>query len=409
MTDMDVLVVGGGIAGVGVAQFAAAAGYSVTLVERGLIGSETSANSSKLIHGGLRYLESFQLDLVRKSLKERRKLLELAPELVKPVPFYIPVYRTSKRGALTIRAGLSLYGLLSEFDPLGRFRRVPAKNWQTLCGLKTDGLEAVFQYWDAQTDDSRLCQAVAHSALLLGTRLCEHTEVTAISHGKDGCQVSLLKHFQHGQAPVPAEVRAALVVNACGPWVNQLLDCVSPPVAKLAIDWVQGAHLLLDLPPPDGILYLESPIDQRVVFVMPWYGKTLVGTTETRLSSLDTVAVTEAEKRYLLSLYSHYFPQKGDVAALESFICGSFCGVRVLPKLPGDAFHAPRDTLMHLDPTHPRLLSIYGGKLTTFRSSAADVLGWITASLGPRQPIANVDKLKLAIAPPRDDFIGQTG
>ncbi|WP_372871421.1 glycerol-3-phosphate dehydrogenase/oxidase [Shewanella sp.] len=401
---VDVLVVGGGINGVGVAQFAAAAGFSVLLVDRGEIGGETSGNSSKLIHGGLRYLESFQLELVRKSLGARRDLLALAPKLVKPVRFYIPIYRHSQRGALTIRAGLSLYGLLSEFDPLGRFRKVPRSEWQNLDGLATEGLEAVFQYWDAQTDDRLLCQAVAHSANLLGAEVWEQSQVVGIRHHGDGCEIELLRQ---GQAQ---QVSAALVVNACGPWVNELLGCVLPPTTSLAIDWVQGSHLLLDIAPPGGIMYLESPVDKRVVFVMPWYGKTLVGTTETLLESLDSKPeITEAERRYLLALYSRYFPNAGSTEALAGKICGSFCGVRVLPKVNGDAFNAPRDTLMHTNVSHPRLLSIYGGKLTTFRASSDEVLNWIKTQLGSRPVVADVDKLILHAAPSRDDFASQTG
>ncbi|ABL98837.1 glycerol-3-phosphate dehydrogenase/oxidase [Shewanella amazonensis] len=404
MKRVDVLVVGGGIAGVGIAQFAAAAGYSVALIERQRIGEATSGNSSKLIHGGLRYLETMQLDLVRKSLKERRALLQLAPSLVTAVPFYFPVYRNSRRGALTIRAGLSLYGLLSEFDALGRFKTLSKSQWSRLQGLNSAGLETVFQYWDAQTDDRLLCEAVAHSAILLGTDVFEWAEVEHIQHSGDGCQVSFT---QQGQQH---DIQAGVVINACGPWVNQLLERVTPTVSALEIDWVQGAHLLLDIPPVDGVLYLESPIDQRVVFVMPWYGKTLVGTTETRLTHLDNKpAVTEAEKRYLLALYAHYFPDAGKVDELEKKVTDTFCGVRVLPRSGGDAFHAPRDTLMHTCRSHPRLLSLYGGKLTTFRSSAAEVLDWVRAQLGDRAAIADVDKLPLTRPVNRDDFMAQTG
>lgn len=223
---VDVLVVGGGINGVGVAQFAAAAGYSVLLVERGRVGGETSGNSSKLIHGGLRYLESFQLDLVRTSLAARRTLLRLAPGLVKAVPFYIPIYRHSQRGALTIRAGLSLYGLLSEFDPLGRFRKLPRSEWQTLDGLATDGLETVFQYWDAQTDDSLLCEAVAHSARLLGAEVWEQSRVEQIRHRGDGCEIDILAQGQS------LAISAGLVVNACGPGsMSCLAACRRPQPA----------------------------------------------------------------------------------------------------------------------------------------------------------------------------------
>ncbi|MGL4746222.1 MAG: FAD-dependent oxidoreductase, partial [Shewanella sp.] len=190
MSSYDIAIIGGGISGVGIAQYAAAAGYSTLLIEKGEIGGQTSANSSKLIHGGLRYLESGQINLVRKSLLERRNLLDLAPSLVKPVPFYIPVYQDSQRNPLTIRAGLSLYALLSEFDPLGRFVSIPAVHWHRFKGLKLSGLKAVFQYWDAQTDDKLLTQAVARSAQALGAHIYVEAEFLQLNHLKEHIELS---------------------------------------------------------------------------------------------------------------------------------------------------------------------------------------------------------------------------
>lgn len=290
MSSYDIAIIGGGISGVGIAQYAAAAGYSTLLIEKGEIGGQTSANSSKLIHGGLRYLESGQINLVRKSLLERRNLLDLAPSLVKPVAFYIPVYQDSRRNPLTIRAGLSLYALLSEFDPLGRFVSIPAVHWHRFKGLKLSGLKAVFQYWDAQTDDKLLTQAVARSAQALGAHIYAEAEFLQLNHLKEQIELS----FRHrGEVQ---QIETKLVINAAGPWVNEVLAHVEPPLAGVEIDWVQGAHLLLDLPAPEGILYLESCFDKRVIFVMPWYGQMLIGTTETVLTSIDTPPqVTESE------------------------------------------------------------------------------------------------------------------
>lgn len=387
---VDIAIIGGGISGVGIAQYAAAAGYRVLLIDKGEIGGQTSANSSKLIHGGLRYLETGQINLVRKSLKERRNLLNLAPTLVKPVPFYIPIYRESRRRPWAIRAGLSVYALLSELDPLGRFVSVPSVHWQRLQGLKLAGLEAVFQYWDAQTDDKLLTQAVARSAQALGADIYAQAELLGMEHRADGCTV----RFSHDGRE--RQMEASLVVNAAGPWVNEVIARVSPPLAAVDIDWVQGAHLLLAIPANDGILYLESCFDNRVIFVMPWYGQTLIGTTETELSSLTTSPqVTAAERAYLLGIYQHYFPLAGSLDELKDKIIKEYCGVRVLPKQPTQAFERARDTLMQTAVSHPRLLSLYGGKLTTFRSTSAEVLQWVTRHLGRRSALADVDRIIL--------------
>ncbi|ESE40015.1 fad dependent oxidoreductase [Shewanella decolorationis S12] len=391
MSSYDIAIIGGGISGVGIAQYAAAAGYSTLLIEKGEIGGQTSANSSKLIHGGLRYLESGQVNLVRKSLQERRHLLDFAPSLVKAVPFYIPVYQDSHRNPWTIRAGLSLYALLSEFDPLGRFVSIPAVHWHRFNGLKLQGLKAVFQYWDAQTDDKLLTQAVARSAEALGAHVYAEAEFLQLNHLGEQIDLS----FRHrGEVQ---QIEAKLVINAAGPWVNEVLAKVSPPLAGVELDWVQGAHLLLDLPAPDGILYLESCFDKRVIFVMPWYGQLLIGTTETELTSIDTPPqVTESEINYLLGIYRHYFPLSASIDELKTKIVQTFCGVRVLPKQASSAFERPRDTLMQTSVSHPRLLSLYGGKLTTFRSTSAEVLEWVEQKLGKRTPIADVDSLRLS-------------
>ncbi|WP_394148521.1 glycerol-3-phosphate dehydrogenase/oxidase [Shewanella atlantica] len=390
MEKVDVVIIGGGINGAGIAQCAAAAGFSVLLLEKGEVGGATSANSSKLIHGGLRYLESGQLSLVRKSLSERRSLLTLAPSLVKPVPFYIPVYHNSHRNQWTVRAGLSLYALLSELDPLGRFKSIPAVHWSRIAGLKLQGLKAVFQYWDAQTDDKALTQAVIKSAESLGAKILQQATCESITHRRDHCEV---RYSQRGQEMM---LQAASVINASGPWVNELLDCVSPPMAKEEVELVQGTHLLLDISPPDGILYLESCFDKRVVFVMPWRGKTLLGTTETNLEHMNHhPSPTREEKYYLLGIYRHYFPGCGSLEKLEQQIVGTFCGVRVLPKHSGSTFESPREISFLKRRSHPRILSLYGGKLTTFRETAKEVVAWVEALIGKRTPLGNVDKIPL--------------
>ncbi|MFQ6370804.1 FAD-dependent oxidoreductase [Shewanella sp. YIC-542] len=388
MKMVDVLIVGAGINGAGIAQRAAAMGYSVLLLEQGAVASGTSSQSSKLIHGGLRYLETSQLGLVSEALQARRELLALAPSLVRPVKFYIPLYQHSRRSALVIRAGLSLYGLLSRGDPLGRFHAIPSSQWAQFPGLRLAGMTHMFQYWDAQADDKRLTEAVVDSARALGAEVVLQAQCTAVVHHAKGCRV----HYQ--QQHRCCEVSAKVLVNATGAWVNQLLAKVEPPLMQPAIEWVQGSHLLLDIPAPPGILYLESCFDERVVFVMPWQGKTLLGTTETHCDSPQPL-ITLAEVLYLLGIYRHYFPLAGNMATLQDKILASFSGMRVLPADNNSMFARNREVQLLCQPSHPRLWSLYGGKLTTFRHTAKQVLERIAPLLGPRQVIADVDTLPL--------------
>lgn len=388
MKALDLLIIGAGINGAGIAQRAAAAGYSVMLLDKSSIAAGTSSQSSKLIHGGLRYLETGQIPLVYEALKARRELLQLAPKLVHPVKFYIPVYRDSRRSALTIRAGLSLYGMLSQPDPLGRFQSLPTSAWTQFPGLRLAGMTHLFQYWDAQTDDKRLTEAVVASAEALGAEVLQDCNCVAINHDAKGC---LVQYQQHG---VMQEVYCHMLINTSGAWVNELLSRVQPAVAAPAIEWVQGSHLLLDLPAPPGVLYLESCFDERVVFVMPWQGKTLLGTTETHRDTPEP-QLTKEETYYLLGIYCHYFPLAGGISALENNILGSFSGMRVLPSGSGSAFARTREVQLLSQPSHPHILSLYGGKLTTFRSTAKQALALVEQQLGGRRVIADVDNLLL--------------
>lgn len=384
MTQFDVTIIGGGIAGAGVAQCAAAAGYSVLLLEKGDYASQTSCSSSKLIHGGLRYLETMQLNLVYNALHERASLLKLAPELVHPIPFYIPVYSDTSRSVWTLRLGLSLYALLSGFNKLSRYKEIPKKDWSLLKDIKTEGLIAVFQYWDAQTNDQLLTSSVIKSALNLGASAHSHAEFIKAEKLSSGYKVSF--NINKGIS----EVNTLMIINATGPWVNETLDKIYPQVKGCNIDWVQGTHIILDKTAPKKIFYLESKTDQRVIFVMPWYGKTLIGTTEVVLEELPEYISPHAEEiDYLLSVYQSYY--KGELPK----IIRSFAGVRVLPKQKNAAFSRPRESIIWQSPQNPHIISLYGGKLTTFRSTAKKVVKQIKHTIGPKEKCVNIDNLKL--------------
>lgn len=387
--DRDVVVAGAGVHGAGIAQAVAAAGHSVLVLEQSGIAAGSSSRSSKLIHGGLRYLESGQFHLVRESLRERALMLRLAPELVQLRKFYIPIYRDTRRRPWQLRIGLSLYALLAGLDATAHFGTVPRREWSRLDGLDTHGLQQVFWYHDAQTDDALLTAAVLRSAQSLGTELALPARCTGASLGDEGVLVQYL--FAGKQR----ECRARVLINAAGPWASELARCVTPTIAVPTLELVQGTHLVLDGPPQAGIYYLESPRDGRAVFVMPWHGKLLVGTTEVRFRG-DPAAVAPGphEIHYLLSVLRHYFPAFRTPE--NSQLRAAFAGLRVLPTGGGHAFHRSRETLLTPDrPLRPRVLSIYGGKLTTWRSVAARSLAQIAPSLPRRQAIARTDQLEL--------------
>lgn len=378
----DVAVIGGGIHGAGVAQAAAAAGYSTLLVERDEWAAATSRASSKLVHGGLRYLESAQLSLVRHSLLERARLLRNAPQLVQAVPFYIPIYRHTRRRPWQIRTGLALYALLAGLRPEARFRSVPRSEWSQLGGLREDELQAVFQYWDGQTDDRALTQAVANSAARLGAHCVEHCELLAATQQPDGTFLLQLRN----SAGLNTRI-AHTLVNAAGPWVDELLGRCTPRPGARPFSLVKGSHIALPAANLPGIFYVEAPGDGRALFIMPWHGRTLVGTTEVEVSQ-PHAEISDAEIDYLLATARHYFPQ------LPLCVEESFAGVRVLPAGSGRAFSRARESIIEpaLDNT---LISIYGGKLTTYRHTAEIVVQLLQHRLGPRQQRANTRTLAL--------------
>lgn len=387
----DIVVVGGGINGVGVAQAAAAAGCSVLLVEKHALAHGASSRSSKLIHGGLRYLESGNLRLVRQGLNERRVLLRLAPELVRLRPFYIPVYPATRRRPAVLRLGLSLYALLGNLRPAARFSSLPRREWAGLDGLRTDGLEAVFRYFDAQTDDAALTAAVMRSAMSLGAELAMPAEFVAARLADDGC------HIDIRTAGAEKSVTAKVLVNAAGAWVEEVLHALQPPpVAPRTIVLVQGTHLTVRGELREGLYYVESPRDGRAVFVMPWQaGSVLIGTTETKFKGdPDKVRPLAAEVHYLLSVLRHYFPRFGEAGQPQ--VLDAYAGLRVLPAGEGHVFHRSRETLLDTDRAYrPRVLTINGGKLTSFRATAAAVMRRIGPSLPSRKSRARTDHLRL--------------
>jgi glycerol-3-phosphate dehydrogenase len=387
----DIVVVGAGIQGAGIAQAAASYGYRVLVLEKSAIAAGTSSRSSKLIHGGLRYLETGQLALVRECLHERDLLLRLAPELVRMKPFCIPVYKTSSRSAAKIALGLSVYALLDGLRGTSRFKTIARRHWESLDGLKTDKLRVVFQYYDAQTDDKELTKAVLHSALQLGAELRMPAQFTSAEIGKQ-CEVRYLQEDSEHACT------AKLLINAAGPWVPEILTRITPQQASLPVDMMQGTHIVLQAPMGERIYYLEAPQDKRAVFVMPWKNHTMIGTTETLFRNTpDNVKPLASEVDYLLETFTHYFASGHDQSiGLQNTIIEKFAGLRVLPTATTSAFRRPRDTMIQLDnTTAPKVASVYGGKLTAYRATAEKVMQRLLPVLPGRNPLADTRKLSL--------------
>ncbi len=385
----DIVVIGGGIHGAGVAQAAAAHGYSVLVLEQSSIAAGTSSRSSKLIHGGLRYLESAQFTLVRECLYERSLLLKNAPELVELKPFYIPLYSDTSRTAWQVRAGLALYSTLGGFSTENRFKLVPRKDWDKLDGLEREDLQRVFRYYDAQTDDKLLTEAVMRSAQSLGAEL----QMPAEFIGAERSGKHYIVRYRTGMQKV--ECHARLLINAAGAWVNDVLNKISPEVTGLDIDLIQGTHIILEGTVNQGIYYIEAPEDKRAVFVMPWKDKLMVGTTESFFHGNPAKVIPLAkEKAYLMETLGCYFPRYRQITHQD--IVESFAGLRVLPKTDGAAFSRPRDTLFHTDQTDdPRLVSIYGGKLTVYRATAQKLIDEFSFVLPGRKIVADTRNLAL--------------
>ena len=375
MREYDVVIVGGGIHGAGVLQACVAAGHSALLLEQRGIATGTSSRSSKLIHGGLRYLESGQFALVRESLRERAIHLRVAPDLVTLRPFYIPVYRETRRRPWQLRVGLAAYALLGGFAAGTGFGTIPRRDWSQLDGLDTTGLEAVIRYHDAQTDDALLTRSVVQSALELGGEVAIPATFRGAELTGSGAAI------EYASDGVVQHCRTRVLINAAGPWAPAVARLVSPAIEVPAVDLVQGTHIVVPVPLQRGIYYVESPGDGRAVFLMPWQGGMMIGTTETPYrGDPGQVQPLPAEEEYLLDVARRYLTTCRNLTRAD--ITMRFAGLRVLPAARGAAFNRSRETIYTTDrDVRPRVLGIYGGKLTGWRAAAAQVLARISPSL----------------------------
>ena len=382
--DCDVLVVGGGINGAGIARDAAGRGLRVLLCEKDDLGQHTSSASSKLIHGGLRYLEQYQFGLVRKALREREVLLKGAPHIMHPLRFVMP-HAAGQRPAWLIRAGLFLYDHLAPRDFL------PASGSLSLRGAAAGAplqrrFTRAFTYADAWVDDARLVVLAALDARERGASVLTRTRCLRARRVPGRGDAGRWEAMLEGPAG-PLQVQARCLVNAAGPWAARFLQAVEGAPAR-ALRLVKGSHIVLPrLFEHDDAYLLQQP-DGRVVFALPYEDSfTLVGTTDVEYSGeLDHLAISAVETTYLCEAVNRAFTCR----ARPEDVVWSFAGVRPLigvagPGAPG-AKDASRDYRLELDEAGAPLLSVLGGKITTFRRLAEQAVDLIGPALGRRTP-----------------------
>lgn len=377
----DVLVIGGGITGAGIARDAAMRGFRTALIEARDLASGTSSLSSRLIHGGLRYLEQGHFRLVHEATRERRTLLHIAPHLVRPLAFVFPVHQGDRVPLWKLAAGMMLYDLLA---PLRNVRRHRILGKRALLAeepmLRERGLVGGARYYDAQCDDARLVVATVRSAMLHGADVATYTRVIGLERSGGQVRGAVVEDelMRHGQ------VRAAVVVNATGPWCDELRR-LEDPSARPLLRRTRGVHVMVRrerLGHTAGIT-LTSPIDGRVMFVLPWGDFSYIGTTDTdEPGPPEAAAPAEADVHYLLRSANACFPQ---AHLTEEDVVSSWAGVRALLD-SGDAGSASSVSREHIIRRGPGgMFTIAGGKLTTFRSMAAELVDEVAAELARRE------------------------
>lgn len=382
----DVAIIGAGINGAGIARDAALRGLRVVIIEQDDMCSGTSAWSSRLIHGGLRYLEYGEIPLVFESLRERMTLRRIAPHLIRSLRISIPIYEGAKRGPWLIRLGMLAYDLLS----VGK--TVPGHDMQNReqalrdePGLAEDGLLGTARYFDAQiTFAERLVLENLLAAAAAGALVLTHTSVNAMQIVDDRiASLSCTDELDHQER----SVKASVVINAAGPWVDAVLDTTGRDVSQL-IGGTKGSHIIVGCfdGAPQNAFYVEAEHDSRPIFIIPWNGQYLIGTTDIRFDGdLNNTRASHGEIDYLLAETNRVFPQAN---LAEADIHYAYAGVRPLPKRDkGPESSITRRHIIKENTDVARgLVSIIGGKLTTYRNLSEQAVNRVGKLLGRRLP-----------------------
>jgi len=397
---LDVLVVGLGATGAGVALDAASRGFTVAAVDMGDLASGTSSKSSKLIHGGLRYLENYEFGLVHEGVTERQLLQRLAPHLVRPMDFVYPVWPDTARRRL-LGIGMTTYDVFAGVRNVRRHDRITAEQAIELApALERSGCAYAYLYGDCATDDARLVLAVTRQARRFGAIVLTYAEVTGLLFDGERIVGAQLTDRLSGER---CEIRARYVVNATGVWVDRLLGMAEPGRAPM-VQPSKGVHLVVprDRLPLDAasVLLPSRQGDARSMFAIAWGHQTILGTTDTAYDGpLDGLGLTEADVEYVLAAGNAVF----DRGLAPDDVVGAWAGVR--PLLRGDGSDAMGDLSRRhtlLDPG-TGLLTITGGKLTTYRRMARDVVDRLVHADG-RRARCRTEEIPLGLSRPFEPF-----
>ena len=356
----DLFIIGGGINGAGIARDAAGRGLKVCLAEKGEIGGATSSWSTKLIHGGLRYLENYDFKLVRESLKEREIIHNIAPTITKPIPFIIP-HSKKHRPAWLIKLGLFFYDNLAGKSVIPKSRSVNLS--KEFNNILENVYSKGFLYYDIQVDDKLLTQLNAKDAKKNSAQIFENTKVLKVNRLEDHWEIYLEGN---------KIIKSKILINASGPWINETQKEIIKIKSKKSIRLVKGSHLITKKLYDDDVAFTLQNDDKRIVFVIPYQKKfSLIGTTEVEVNSPEKPKIDQNETRYLLESVNKYFKRK----ISEDDIIDTYSGIRPLIEEFKEATNLTRDYIfdVNIDKKSSPLLIIYGGKLTTYRKLADNV------------------------------------
>ena len=377
----DIFVIGGGINGCGIARDASGRGYSVYLAEKNDISSGTSSASSKLIHGGLRYLENYEFLHVRKALKERDTLISIAPHIIKETKFILP-YHKGLRPAWILKFGMMLYDNLYPSKFIKRSRSINIKSHASQETL-LDSYSKGFEYSDCIADDSRLTVLNAVDAKKLGAHISTRTIVNNIEQINNIWEIQTLDSVT-GESHT---IKAKVVINATGPWVDTFLKDGYKQTNANNIRLVKGSHIVLKKIFNHNYSYIFQNVDGRIFFAIPWEGEfTFIGTTDVDFNDdIDNVIASEDEISYIIESANEYFINK----ISRNDVVSHWSGVRPLFKNGGQkAQKVSRDYVIREDSRveDSALVNVFGGKLTTFRQLSEDVVDLIESILGQKNP-----------------------
>ena len=366
----DVVVIGGGITGAGIARDAALRGLKVALFEKGDYASGTSSKSSKLVHGGLRYLEHGEIGLVFESVSERRVQTRVAPHLVRPLPFLIPIYKGAKPGLEMMNVGLWIYDSLALFRAprLHKTFRGARAARDLEPALRSEGLRGAIEYYDCNTDDARLVLENALDARALGADCHTYTEVLRFERRGDGRITGIAVRDRLTDETRIATAR--VVVLAAGAWTDEMVARFEIPIGRPLLRRTKGVHIVVprERLPLSRAITLISPVDQRVMFAIPWRERTVLGTTDTDFTgTADEVAADGDDVKYLCDSANGVFP---DARLLPDDVIATWAGLRPLIAAPPNVDESDVSREHEVFSRPDGLVIIAGGKLTTYRRMA---------------------------------------